>query len=240
MKIVTNMGKRIIARARGKGGPRYRAPSHRYLGKVEYFPFTGITGKVVDIVHDPARSAPVAIVRTEEGKEILHIAPEGIKAGDVIFYGGEVATGNVLPLSKIPEGTKVFGVETFPASGPKFCRSSGSFAIVLGRSGNKITVQFSSGKIVELNENCRATIGIPAAGGRVEKPWIKAGKELKAMMARGKLFPRSAGVAMGPVDHPYGGRSKRPRPSRTVSRHAPPGAKVGSISPKRVGKRKGR
>jgi large subunit ribosomal protein L2 len=234
------MGKRIIARARGKGGPRYRAPSHRYLGKVEYFPFTGISGKVVDIVHDPARSAPVAIIRTEEGKEILHIAPEGIKAGDIIFYGGKVAAGNILPLSEIPEGTKVFGVETFPGSGPKLCRSSGSFAIVLGRSGNKVAVQLSSGKIVELNENCRATIGIPAAGGRVEKPWVKAGKELKAMMARGKLFPRTAGVAMGPVDHPYGGRSKRPRPSRIISRHAPPGAKVGAISPRRVGKRKGR
>jgi large subunit ribosomal protein L2 len=237
---VINMGKRIIARARGKGGPRYRAPSHRYLGKVEYFPFTGISGKVVDIVHDPARSAPVAIIRTEEGKEILHIAPEGIKAGDIISYGGEVAIGNVLCLSKIPEGTKVFGLETFPGSGPKLCRSSGSFAIVLGRSGNKVAVQLSSGKIVELDENCRATIGIPAAGGRPEKPWIKAGKELKAMMARGKLFPRTAGVAMGPVDHPYGGRSKRPRPSRIISRHAPPGAKVGSISPKRVGRKKGR
>lgn len=233
------MGKRIIARARGKGGPRYRAPSHRYLGKVEYFPFTGISGKVVDIVNDPGRSAPVAIIRTEEGKEILHIAPEGIKAGDIISYGGEVATGNVLPLSKIPEGTKIFGVETVPGSGPKLCRSSGSFAVVLGKSGNKVAVQFPSGKIVELNENCRATIGVPAGGGRVEKPWVKAGKKLKAMMARGKLFPRSAGVAMAPVDHPYGGKSKRPRPSRTVSRHAPPGAKVGSISPKRVGRRKG-
>ena len=34
------MGKRIIARARGKGGPRYRVPSHKYKGKVEYnFPY---------------------------------------------------------------------------------------------------------------------------------------------------------------------------------------------------------
>lgn len=234
------MGKRIIARARGKGGPRYRAPSHRYLGRVEYFPFTGITGKVMDIVNDPARSAPVAIIRNEEGKKVMHIASEGIKAGDVIFYGGDVNTGNVLHLFKIPEGTKVFGVETFPGSGPKICRSSGSFATVLGKSGNKVTVQFSSGKIVSLSENCRATIGVPAAGGRVEKPWMKAGKELKAMMARGKLFPRSAGVAMSPVDHPYGGKAHRPRTSRTVSRNASPGAKVGSISPKRVGKRKGR
>ncbi len=234
------MGKRIIPRARGKGGPRYRAPSHRYFGRVEYFPPSKITGKVVDIVHDPGRSAPLAIIKTQEGKKILHIAPEGLSVEDLVTYDDQVAVGNVLPLSKIPEGTKIFGIETFLGSGPKFCRSSGSFATVLGRTKNKITVQFSSGKIVELNANCRASIGIPAGGGRLEKPWVKAGKEYHALSARGKLFPRSAGVAMGAVDHPYGGSSKRPRPSKTVSRNAPPGAKVGSIAAKRVGKKKGR
>ncbi|MCD6402870.1 MAG: 50S ribosomal protein L2, partial [Candidatus Aenigmarchaeota archaeon] len=54
------MGKRIIARARGKGGPRYRAPSHRYRGKFTYIGVSGITGVVKDILHDPGRSAPVA------------------------------------------------------------------------------------------------------------------------------------------------------------------------------------
>ncbi len=233
------MGKRIIPRARGKGGPRYRAPGHRYLGRVEYVPVTGISGRVVDIVHDPARSAPVAIVKFEDGKEILHVAPEGLNAGDLIVYDGEAVVGNVLPIAKIPEGTKVFCVETYPRSGPKLCRSSGSFAIVVGRTGNKVKVQFPSGKTIELNAECRATIGIPAGGGRTEKPWVKAGKHVYATMARGKLYPRSKGVAMSPVDHPYGGRSKRPRPSRSVSRTAPPGAKVGSISPRRTGKRKG-
>ncbi|MEM5802142.1 MAG: 50S ribosomal protein L2 [Candidatus Aenigmatarchaeota archaeon] len=234
------MGKRIIPRARGKGGPRYKAPSHRYLGKVEYFPFSNITGKIVDILNDPGRSAPVMLVRTEKGDEILQIAPEGIKAGDVIAYGGDVTIGNVLELGKIPEGTKIFAIENFPGSGPKFCRSSGSYAIVIGKSENKVTVQLSSGKIIELDEKCRATIGVPAGGGRTEKPWVKAGKKWHAMHVRGKIFPRTAGVAMTPTDHPYGGKSKRPRPSKVVSRHAPPGAKVGSISARRVGRRKGR
>jgi large subunit ribosomal protein L2 len=234
------MGKRIIPRARGKGGPRYRAPGHRYLGRVEYVPVTGVSGRVVDIVHDPARSAPVAVIKFEDGKEVLHVAPEGLKAGDLINYDGEPAVGNVLPLEKIPEGTKIFSVETYPGSGPKLCRSSGTFAIVVGKIGNRVKVQFPSGKIVELATSCRATVGIPAAGGRIEKPWVTAGKRVHAMMARGKLYPRSQGVAMSPVDHPYGGRSRRPRRGKAVSRTAPPGAKVGAISPRRMGKRKGR
>jgi len=234
------MGKRIIPRARGAGGPRYRAPSHRYFGRVEYFPFIQITGKVVDISHDPGRSAPVAIIRTEKGDKILHIASEGQKVGDVVVYGGDISLGNVVDLKKIPEGTKIFGIEIAPGTGPKICRSSGSYATVLGKSGGKVKIQLSGGRIIEMPENCRATIGIPAAGGRMEKPWVTVGKQWHAMHARGKLFPRTAGVVMNPVDHPYGGRQHRPRPSKTVSRHAPPGAKVGSIAARRVGRRKGK
>jgi large subunit ribosomal protein L2 len=231
------MGKRIIARARGKGGPRYVAPSHRYLGKVEYLPYNNAVGKVVDIVDDVGRSAAVAIVKFD-GKEILHIAPEGLSVGQTIKYNGEINVGNVVELDKIPVGTKICAIENYPFSGPKFCRAAGSFAVVVGKTENKVRIQFARGDEIELDKNCRATIGIPAGGGRLEKPWIKAGQKLYAMMARNKLYPRTAGVAMNPTDHPYGGKSKRPRPSRAVSRHAPPGAKVGSISPRRMGKRK--
>jgi len=232
------MGKRIIARARGKGGPRYRAPSHRYVGKVEYNLSKDINvGVVVDIVHDPGRNAPVAIVEFPDGSRKLHIAPEGLKIGDIINYWSGFSLGSVLPLKNIPEGTKICGIETYPGSGPKLCRSSGSFGIVMGKVGDKVRVQLSSGKIKEFDEKCLAMIGVPAGAGRTEKPWVKAGKKWHAMHARGKLYPRTKGVAMNPVDHPFGGKTKPGRP-KTVSRHAPPGAKVGSISPKRTGKKK--
>jgi large subunit ribosomal protein L2 len=47
------------------------------------------------------------------------------------------------------------------------------------------------------------------------------------------------GVAMNAVDHPHGG-GNRQHPGRptTISRHAPPGRKVGSIAAKRTGKRR--
>ncbi len=234
------MGKRIISRARGKGGPRYLSPGHRYLGKVEYLPFNNATGKVIDIVDDPGRTAPVAIVKFDDGKEVLHIASDGLSVGQAVKYDGEVAVGNIVELDKIPVGTKVSGIETYPLSGPKMCRSGGTFATVVGRTEKKVRLQFSHeyGSLVEMNKNCRATIGVVAGGGRLEKPWIKGGQKWHAKAARNKLYPRSAGVAMTATDHPYGGRSKRPRPSKSVSRHAPPGKKVGSISPRRMGKRK--
>lgn len=207
---------------------------------MEYFPFGNITGRVVDIVRDAIHSAPLAIIKSDDGKEILQVAAEGLKQGDTITYGGNFAVGNVVELSKIPEGTRVFAVETYPGSGPKLCRSSGVYAIVLSKSGSKVSLQFSTGRVKEFDERCRVTIGIAAGGGRTDKPWVKVGKKWHAIMAKGaKIYPRSAGVNMTPADHPYGGKSKRPRPSRTVSRHAPPGKKVGSIAARRVGKRKG-
>jgi large subunit ribosomal protein L2 len=232
------MGKRIIARARGKGGPRYRAPSHRYAGRVEYNPSRDNSfGLIVDIIHDPGRNAPVAVVEFPDKSKKLHIAPEGVKVGDVISYWSGFDIGSVVHLSGLPEGTKVFGIETYPGSGPKICRSSGSFATVMGKTKDRVKIMFSSGKIKEIDEKCLATIGIPAGGGRKEKPWLKAGKIYHALKARNKLFPRTQGVAMNPVDHPFGGKTG-PGGPKSVSRNAPPGRKVGSISPRRSGKRK--
>ena len=232
------MGKRIIARARGKGGPRYRAPSHRYAGRVEYnVSRDNSFGLIVDIIHDPGRNAPLAVVEFPDKSKKFHIAPEGVKVGDVISYWSGFDTGSVVPLSGLSEGTKVFCIETYPGSGPKICRSSGSFATVMGKTQDRVKIMFSSGKIKEMNEKCMATIGVPAGGGRKEKPWMKAGKFYHAMKARNKLFPRTQGVAMNPVDHPFGGKTG-PGGPKGVSRNAPPGRKVGSIAPRRFGIRK--
>ena len=91
------MGKRIIQRARGKGGPRYRSPGHRFVSKIKY----GFEkGEVVDIVHDPGRDAPLAKIKTD-GKEKFIIAAEGLKVGDVLDIKGDAKIGNILPFISI-------------------------------------------------------------------------------------------------------------------------------------------
>ncbi len=232
------MGKRIKARARGKGGPRYRAPSHKWAGKVEYYLSHDISyGIVKDIVHDPGRNAPLAVVQFPDKTTKMHIAIEGIKVGDKINYWSGLDLGSVLPLNKIPEGMKICCLETYPGSGPKLCRSSGSFATIIGKIKDKVRVMFPSGKVIELNEKCLAMIGVPAGSGRKEKPFVKAGQRHYISLVRGKVWPIVRGVAQNPVDHPFGGKTK-PGIPKSVSRHAPPGRKVGSISPRRMGKRK--
>ncbi len=235
------MGKRIISRARGKGGPRYRAPSHRYAGRVSYPQIKGTAqAKVVEIIHDPGRDAPLAKIQFPDKRKKLTIAIEGVKEGDMITVLSEqekrAAVGSIAPLGALPEGTAVCSIEASPQSGPKYCRSPGTYATVVSK-GDKIILRMPSGAFKEFDPRCFASVGVPAGAGRRDKPFVKAGQVYYAAQARNRLWPRSSGSKMSPVDHPFGGKTKPGWP-KTVSRHAPPGQKVGSLAARRTGKRK--
>jgi len=234
------MGKRIRAQRLGQGSPTYRAKSWRRLGEVK-LPPSEETGEatVVDILKDPGRSAPVARVRYGDGQERLVLAPEGIKVGDRIVAGvsAPVKPGNTLSLAEIPEGTPIHNIESRPGDRGKFARSSGAYATLIAHDVGRATVQLPSGEMRDLNPRCRATIGVVAGGGRMDKPFIKAGKRHHAMLAKGKPYPHVRGVAMNVVDHPFGGRGKHAGRPKTVSRDAPPGQKVGLIAARRTGER---
>jgi large subunit ribosomal protein L2 len=227
------MGKRIISRARGHGGPRYRSPGHRFVSTVRY---DFDKAEIVDIVHDPARDAPLARLKTNNQEKYI-IAAEGIRVGDFIDKQGEAKIGNVLPLNKIPKGLTIFAIENYPGSGPKLCCTAGTRAIVISHDLGKVIAQMPSKEFKVFNPNCLATIGIPAGGGRGDKPFVKAGQLFYLKHARNKLWPRSSAVKMNPVDHPFGGHTK-PGTPKTISRLMSPGAKVGSISARRSGKKK--
>ena len=100
-------------------------------------------------------------------------------------------------------------------------------------------MKLPSKRNVELSNNCRATIGIVAGGGRTEKPFMKAGEKFHLKRAKGQIYPVTKGVKMTAASHPHGGgRHRRPGKSTTVSRHAPPGKKVGLIAARNSGKKK--
>lgn len=237
------MAKRIISQNRGRGGPTYRAPSHKYKAALKHPRVdeeSVLNGTVIDITHDPARSAPIVKVAFENGEEQLILAPEGIAVGEKIACGvsAEVKPGNILPLAEIPEGIPICNIESKPSDGGQFARSSGVYATLVSREASKVVVRMPSGVLKWFNPKCRATIGIVAGGGRVDRPFLKAGKKYHKMKARAAKYPRVSGVAMNVIDHPFGGGNrKHPGRPTTVSRNAPPGRKVGQIAARRTGKR---
>ena len=161
------MGKRILQRRRGTGR-QFTSPSHRHKGGpggVKYPAPVDDAGQVTDIVHDPGRTAPLLVVAFSKAGEKMMIAPEGYQVGQTVQVGNSapVATGNVLPLIKVPIGARVFNIEARPGDGGRFARSAGSSGVVVSQ-GAQVIVQFSSGAFKALDPLCRATIGRPGGG----------------------------------------------------------------------------
>lgn len=194
----------------------------------------------MEILHDPGRGAPVARVVMEGGECFLMVAPEGLEVGQTIEVGGQASprVGNVLPLKCIPEGTQVCNVEIRPGDGGKLARSSGTYVTVVSHAPDKTIIQLPSGELKQVDPLCRATIGIVAGGGRIEKPLLKAGKKYHLSRVKAWKYPTVRGKAMGAYAHPHGGGS-HPTGSTPAARRAPPGAKVGHIAARRTGRRKG-
>jgi large subunit ribosomal protein L2 len=241
------MGKRIIARRRGRGGSVFTSPTHRRVADSSYPTLdeaswrTGLRGEVRGLTHDPGRGAPLALIDLH-GKGSFYLpSPEGLAIGDEVALGGEAAPriGSILALGSIPEGTLVCNVELKPGDGGKIARSSGAYCMVVAHTPAGTQLKLPSGKTVYLDDRCKATVGVIAGSGRLEKPLLKAGKNFHKMRARSGTWPRVRGQAMNAASHPFGGgRHRHPGKPTTVSRHAPPGRKVGLIAAKRTGRTK--
>jgi large subunit ribosomal protein L2 len=161
--------------------------------------------------------------------------------GKEVFLGPTAAPaqGNILPLSRIPEGTRVCNVELAPGDGGRLVRASGTSAVVFSKANGRATLKLPSGKSILVSEECRVTVGEVAGGGRREKPFLTAGARHHAMRASGRIYPRMRGIAMAAVYHPFGGgRHQHPGKSTSTSRNAPPGRKVGLIAPRKTGRKR--
>jgi len=227
------VGKRIISRRRGSGTGTYRSPSHRHPGPVYHPPPSLVgDGRVVRIVPAPGRTAPVAEVAGPDGTELRILASAGLATGDTVaFQEGRVDRGSILPLGRIPDGTLVSNLEVKPFDGGRLVRAAGSSALVVAHSAGEVTVQLPSGRFKQFLATCRAQVGAIGGGGRRERPIIKAGKKVLATRSLARAPFKVRGVAMNPVNHPFGGGAHQHvgRPS-TVSSGTWPGAKVGRFS----------
>lgn len=237
------MGTKLIQQRRGKGSPTYRAPSHRYFGAIGYPTISDKTvrGEVMDIVNSRGHSSPLAYIEFENNEFALVPAVQGLRVGASVEIGMDAkpTIGSVVELKNIPASLSVSALEKTPGGDAILVRAAGSAAKIVGKDEGKVIVQLPSKKRVILSERCRALIGVLAGGGRKDKPILKAGKKMLAMRARNKLYPRTSGVAMNACDHPFGGTHRRTKgKSKSVSRHAPPGRKVGHIASKRSGRKK--
>jgi large subunit ribosomal protein L2 len=190
--------------------------------------------KILDIVQDPARTGPVAVAALPGGGEVRLLAPAGLAVADSVnLGGGESSNGSILSLKDLPEGTRVFNLESQPGDGGKLVRAAGTSALVVTQ-GEVTVVELPSGAYRNFDPRCRATVGVAGGHGRGDKPFGRAGKKFWAYRSKAKAYFKVRGIAMNPVNHPHGGGSHQHigRPS-SVGRGTWPGRKVGRLAPKK-------
>jgi large subunit ribosomal protein L2 len=238
------LGKRILQRRRGKAGIQFRAPSKGKIAPVRYPRIEAGSegnGIITAILDERGRSAPLAQIRYGGNRYTYLPAVAGMSVGGEVSLSPAAAPvqGNILPLSRVPEGTRICNVELRPGDGGKLVRASGTSAILFSKGGGKAMLKLPSGKSILVREDCRATVGEVAGGGRREKPFLTAGARHHAMRASGRVYPRMRGIAMAAVYHPFGGgRHQHPGKSTSTARNAPPGRKVGLIAPRKTGRKR--
>jgi len=166
----------------------------------------GVPARVAEIEYDPNRSARIALLVYADGEKRYIIHPKGLEQGATVVSGpgSDIRNGNALPLAEVPLGTTVHNVELKIGKGGQLARSAGSFAQVMAKEGEYVTLRLRSGEMRMVHQRCLATIG---EVGNSEHELLSDGKAGKTRW-RGRR-PKVRGVAMNPVDHPLGGGEGR-------------------------------
>ena len=187
---------RVTSRHRGGGAKRrYRVVDFKRLKD-------GVPAKVAAIEYDPNRSANIALLHYRDGDKRYILAPQGLKVGAEVMSGetAEISVGNCMPLSRVPTGTVIHGVELTPGRGAQLGRSAGTAIQLVAKEGDQATLRLPSGEMRMVPIRSRATIGTIGNSDHGNISIGKAGRNRH----KGKR-PQTRGTAMNPVDHPHGG-----------------------------------
>ena len=156
--------------------------------------------------YDPNRSAYIALIRYEDNTLSYILAPNGLKAGDVVISSAsaDIKPGNCLPIANIPVGTVIHNVELQPGHGAQLVRSAGTAAQLMAKEDDLAQVRLPSGEVRYIRVNCTACIG---QVGNLDHENVHIGKAGRTRHMG--IRPTVRGSVMNPNDHPHGGGEGR-------------------------------
>jgi ribosomal protein L2 len=209
---------------------RHRGGGHkRRIRMIDFHRMMPGVHTVDRIEHDPNRSAHIALITNEKTKKKSYIvAAEGMVEGDKIqsyraglpselirSMGGSVdpgmlaaktaLRGNCLPIRMVPLGTQIYNIGSTKDKGAVFCRSAGTFGIVVSKEETRkkckeVVVRLQSGEIRRVDPEACATVGVASNPNYHFTQLGKAGR--KRWLG---IRPTVRGLAMNAKDHPHGG-----------------------------------
>jgi len=192
----------------GRMTSRHRGGGHKRTYRIVDFKRTKFdqVGTIERLEYDPNRTAWIALVKYEDGDLAYIVAPQRLAAGDKVVSSlstVDIKPGNAMPLERMPVGTIVHNVEMKPRKGGQIARSAGAYAQYVGRDAGWAILRLNSGEQRRVHGSCLATVGAVSNQDHANTVVGKAGRSRWL-----GIKPQTRGIAMNPVDHPHGGRTK--------------------------------
>jgi large subunit ribosomal protein L2 len=164
-----------------------------------------IPARVERLEYDPNRTAFIALLKYNDGTLSYILAPQRLAVGDTVVSGvkADVKPGNAMQLASMPIGTIVHNIELKAGGGGKIARSAGAYGQLVGRDAGWAILRLNSGETRRVRAECFATVGAVSNPDHMNESTGKAGR------TRWKgTRPTVRSIAMNPIDHPNGGRTK--------------------------------
>ena len=192
----------------GRMTNRHRGGGHKRSYRLVDFKRTRFdaVATVERLEYDPNRTAWIALLKYEDGELAYIVAPQRLAAGDKVVSSlqtVDIKPGNAMPLERMPVGTIVHNVEMKPRKGGQIARSAGAYAQYVGRDAGWAILRLNSGEQRRVHGSCLATVGAVSNQDHANTVVGKAGRSRWL-----GIKPQTRGIAMNPVDHPHGGRTK--------------------------------
>ena len=165
-----------------------------------------VEATVERIEYDPNRSAFIALIKYDDGELSYILAPQKLLIGNKVISSNkaDIKPGNAMPLNAVPVGTIIHNVELKPGKGGQIARAAGTYAQLIAKEGNFVTLKLPSNEVRLVNKKCYATLG---QVGNVDSINITLGKAGRSRWLGKK--PKVRGVVKNPIDHPHGGGEGR-------------------------------
>ena len=192
---------RGIITVKGRGGGHKR--KYRII---DFHRKSKVAARVATVEYDPNRNARIALLHYDDGSKKYIVCPRSLKVGMQVYSGNSVPieVGNAMPLEMIPLGSIIHNVELNLGKGGQIARAAGTYAQLIAKEGNFVTLKLPSNEVRLVNKKCYATLG---QVGNVDSINITLGKAGRSRWLGKK--PTVRGVVKNPIDHPHGGGEGR-------------------------------
>jgi len=193
--------------------------THRLHTYVDFKRLNMNVGVVIALKKDCSRTALMALIKFSNGSYIYTIAPHGCLHGvfcqTIVFpelFSTSYQIGYSVLLKNLQSRSIFYNLEVVPGQGGKYSRAAGTYCVLINNEVVSYTskIRTPSLKIITISSYCLVTLGRCSNVFKKNTVVGNAGYNV-----RKGIKPTVRGVAMNPVDHPHGGRTKTNSPEVT-------------------------